>query len=228
MKLLKNEWLQLLILVAPFCAAALLWDKLPDRIPTHWNAHGQINDYSGKAFGTLFMPAMNIFIAAVLAAIPFMDPRIRKYDSETRSSTFHVLKIVRLVITFFNACIAFAILAFALHHPFDMNRFIIVAISLLFIVLGNFMGKLRPNYFAGFRTPWTLESKTVWLKTHRLGGHVMVVGGMCMMFAGLLLPPGQSLMWCSVALPIVIALIPAVYSYFCYRAEKNASQNTPA
>ena len=226
MKLLKNEWLQLLILAVPFCVVALLWDKIPARIPIHWNIHGQIDGYSGKAFGTLFMPALNIFIAALLAAIPFLDPKIKKYDEETRGNSIRVIKNLRLVATLFNACFALAILAFALHYRFDMNRFIFGAMGLLFILLGNFMGKLRPNYFAGIRTPWTLESKTVWTKTHRLAGRVMVTGGICMLFASFLLPSQQAFLLCILPLILVIVLIPTVYSYICYRAEKNASGST--
>jgi uncharacterized membrane protein len=225
MKLLKNEWLQLLILAAPFCAAALLWDKLPARVPIHWNIHGQIDGYAGKAFGVLFMPLLNIFLASLLAAIPLMDPKIRKYDDETKASSVHVIKILRLGITLFNDCVAFAILAFALDYRFDMNRFVTAGIGLLFILLGNVMGKLRPNYFAGIRTPWTLESRTVWFKTHRLGGRLMVAGGICVLFASFLLPGQQYLLIGTVPFVLLMAIIPAVYSYFCYRSEKNSENH---
>jgi uncharacterized membrane protein len=224
MKLLKNEWLQLLILAAPFCAVALLWDKLPAQIPIHWNARGEIDNYSGKAFGTLFMPALNLFLAALLAGLPRIDPKFKNSDAEARISVGRTFKIIRLVITGFNACVALAILAFSLHYHFDMNRFIFIAMSLLFIVLGNVMNKLRPNYFAGIRTPWTLESRTVWLKTHRLGGIIMVLGGIGMLLITFLLPKEQ-LVWLGI-LPFSIAIfvVPVVYSYFCYRAEKKNSE----
>ena len=226
MKLLKNEWLQVLILAAPFCAVALLWDKIPAQIPIHWNIHGQIDGHSGKIFGTLFMPVLNIFIAALLAVVPFLDPKIKKYDEETKANSIRVIKNLRLVVTLFNACFAFAILAFALHYRFDMNRFAFGALGLLFILMGNFMGKLRPNYFAGIRTPWTLESKIVWLKTHRLGGRVMVAGGICMLFASFLLPAQGSFLLFVLPFTLVIVLIPTIYSYVCYRAEKNVSGST--
>ena len=220
MKLVKGEWLQLLILAAPFCAVALLWDKLPAQVPIHWNARGQIDGYAGKAFGALFLPLVNVGLAALLGCLAFLDPKIRKAGPESKSNSFRVLKILRLLITSFMACIAFAILAFALHYRFDMNRFIGVGMGLLFAVLGNFMGKLRPNYFAGIRTPWTLESPTVWTKTHQFGGRVMVAGGICMIIATFVLPP-QLYVYCFL-LPftVLIGIIPLVYSYFCYRQEQ--------
>jgi uncharacterized membrane protein len=224
MKLLKNEWLQLLILAMPFCAVALVWDKLPAQIPTHWNARGEIDDYSGKAFGALLMPVVNVFLAALLAGAPRFDAKFKSNDSDTVISMGRVLKIIRLILTGFGACVALGILASGLHYHFDMSRFLYASVSLLFIVLGNLMNKLRPNYFAGFRTPWTLASRTVWQKTHRLGGFVMVLCGIGMLFAAFLLPTRQ-LVWSGI-LPftIVVAAVPAAYSYFCYRAEKKNSE----
>ena len=224
MKLLKNEWPQLLVLVLPFCAVALLWDKLPTQIPIHWNVRGEIDNYSGKAFGTLFMPVLNIFLAALLILVPRIDPKFRKCDAEAGVSVARIFKIIRLVVTGFNACVGLAILAYGLHYHFDMNRFIFVSISLLFIVLGNLMNKLRPNYFAGIRTPWTLESPTVWLKTHRLGGIIMVLGGIGMLLATFLLPTEQLVWWGIVPVSILITIVPVVYSYFCYRAERKNSE----
>jgi uncharacterized membrane protein len=222
MKPLKNEWLQLLILAGPFCVVALLWDKLPAQIPIHWGIHGQVNGYTGKVFGTLFMPILNVFLALLLGALPFLDSRFRKYDDETKASTFRVMKFFRLIITLFNACFALAILAFALHYRFDMVRGIVSASGLLFIIVGNFLGKLRPNTFSGIRTPWTLASRTVWLKTHRVGGHIMVAGGICMLFGSFLMPGAESFFWCFIPVFILMMAIPIIYSYVCFRAKKDA------
>ncbi|HEY4415274.1 MAG TPA: SdpI family protein [Verrucomicrobiae bacterium] len=220
MKLLKNEWLQLLILAAPFCVVALLWDKLPERIPIHWNARGDINGYSGKAFGLWLMPIINIFIAILLGWLPRIDPRFKKTEGEAGASMARVFKIIRLVITGFNAGVEFAILAFALHYHFDMTRFMVGSLALLFIILGNLMNKVRPNYFVGIRTPWTLESRTVWLKTHRLGGRTMVAAGICMLLGMLVLPAKYLIWWDVLPISILSTMIPAGYSFFCYQAEK--------
>jgi len=197
---------------------------LPAQIPTRWNARGEIDAYSGKAIGSLLMPVINVFLAALLAGAPRFDAKFKSNDSDAVISMGRVLKIIRLILTGFGACVALGILASGLHYHFDMSRFLYASVSLLFIVLGNLMNKLRPNYFAGFRTPWTLASRTIWQKTHRLGGFVMVLCGIGMLFATFLLPTRQ-LLWSGI-LPfaIVIVAVPAIYSYFCYRAEKKNSE----
>lgn len=168
------------------------------------------------------MPFLNVGLAALLGCLAFIDPKIKKSGPEMKSNSFRVIKILRLFITSFNACIAFAILAFALHFRFDMNRFIGVCMGVLFVLLGNLMGKLRPNYFAGIRTPWTLESPTVWARTHQLGGRVMVAGGICMIIAAFVLPSRLYIYCLLIPLTVVIGIIPLVYSYFCYRQEQRA------
>jgi len=84
----------------------------------------------------------------------------------------------------------------------------------LLMFVGNYMGKIRKNFFIGIRTPWTLASDEVWAKTHRLGGWCMVAAGLAMAagaFADVVTD------WI-VLIVVGIVLIPVVYSYFAYRA----------
>ena len=106
------------------------------------------------------MPVLNIFLAALLILCPGLTPNSGSTTRRPASAMARIFKIIRLVVTGFNACVSLAILAFGFHYHFDMNRFIFVSISLLFIVLGNLMNKLRPNYFAGIPHspgPWNRQ-----------------------------------------------------------------------
>jgi uncharacterized membrane protein len=219
---LKNERLQLLILGAPFCAAALLWDKVPDRVPIHWNIHDQVDGYAGKTFGVLFLPLVNLVCALILDVLPLIDPKMRNYQTDIQASVWRIIRILRLAITGFLALVSLAILASGLGMQVNVGEIISIGAALLLIVAGNFVGKLRPNYFAGFRTPWTLESPTVWAKTHRLGGFMMVGCGICMLLFCFLLRPEHYLIW--VAAPCIVAMagVPLVYSYVIYQAERKA------
>jgi uncharacterized membrane protein len=216
MKLLKREWLQIVLLAVPFCAVALLWDKLPERIAIHWNIRGEIDGYASRVFGALFGPCMNVLLVALLAVLSWIDPRVRKQDAETRASSQRVFRGLRLTFSLFFMAISFAVLTIALGFPLDMSRFIGAGMALLFLVLGNLMGKIRPNYFVGVRTPWTLESRDVWQKTHRLAGRVMVAGSFLLLVSALTLPSRAVVL---VLLPVVLimTLVPVVYSYVIYR-----------
>ena len=45
MKIIKNEWLQILILAVSFSAVALLWDKLPAQMPTRWDGNSHPGNF---------------------------------------------------------------------------------------------------------------------------------------------------------------------------------------
>jgi uncharacterized membrane protein len=92
---------------------------------------------------------------------------------------------------------------------------VFVAVGLLLMVMGNFLGKVRKNFFLGIRTPWTLASDEVWAKTHRLGGWCFVVAGIFMAIMGVITPP-SGMPWV-IGIIVAIALIPVVYSYIAYR-----------
>jgi uncharacterized membrane protein len=220
---LKSEWLQLLILAAPFCAVALLWDKLPERLPIHWNYRGEIDGYAGKAYGTLFLPLINLGMALLLLVLPKLDPKCRKYDPETKASVAGVFRVCRLSVTLLLAVVAGAMLAVTLGLPLNFSRVVMAGFGGILVVMGNSMGRLRPNYFAGFRTPWTLESGTVWLKTHRLGGRLMVLSGAGVLLESWLLPVRFLILAGAVPVVLLAGIVPAAYSYFCYRAELRAA-----
>ena len=221
MKKVKEEWLQLCILAAPFCVAALLWDKLPERMPIHWNAHGQVDGYAGKGFAAFFVPCLNIAMTALIFVLGLVDPRIRKYEPETRAQLLRTVKLVRLAISGFLCVAGLTVLAIGAGLAFDMSRVMWVGMSFLLLVIGNLMGKLRPNYFIGVRTPWTLESTDVWTKTHRLAGKVMVIGSLVVLAGSFVLPPVVQA-WFAVVTIVVIAFVPLIYSYVIYKRRQAA------
>ncbi|MEL7298668.1 MAG: SdpI family protein, partial [Pseudomonadota bacterium] len=86
-------------------------------------------------------------------------------------------------------------------------------VGLLFVVLGNYMGKLRKNFFIGIRTPWTLASDEVWARTHRLGGYLFVAAGIGLMLSAFI---GMNA-WLITTLALGAGLIPVAYSFLLYR-----------
>jgi uncharacterized membrane protein len=223
MKWLKSEWPQLLILLLPVCVAALLWDKLPERMPIHWNAHGEIDGYAGKPFATFFVPALNLFIVALIYFLSRFDPRVRKAEPELQKGFQKTFRVIRLAISGFMAVVALTILGIAAGLSLDMTRIIGVGAALLIGILGNLMSKIRPNYFVGIRTPWTLESREVWIKTHRFGGRVMVAGAILLLIACFALK-GVAYAFVMLSVVLTMAFVPMIYSFVIYKKEHSSAQ----
>ncbi len=176
----KFTWLEAILVIGPFLVLAVLWDRIPARIPIHWGLHGEVNGWGSRAFGTLLLPLMSLGLVALLRVVPRLDPKLRLSlgDHERMHS---VLQILRLAIAAFldvNFCI---IITAALGYPVAVTRIVLGSTLLLFVILGNYLGNLRPNYFIGIRTPWTLENPDTWRATHRIGGRLMFFGSLLLL-----------------------------------------------
>jgi uncharacterized membrane protein len=222
MNIPKREWLQILILATPFCVAALLWNQLPDRMPDHWGINGQVDGYDSKPVATLLLPCINLATAVLFLILPRFDPKFARYDEETRASLLRTFGTMRLASTLFLSLVALAVMATPLYPVIQVLKVITPGVGLLLMVTGNLMTKRRPDWVFGIRTRWTLESRDVWVKTHRLGGRLMMGGGACILIFGLLLP--VKLLVICVVLPViaVMSIVLIVYSYIVWNRSRSA------
>jgi uncharacterized membrane protein len=199
--------LALAFTLAAFAASAWLYPQMPERIPIHWNIHGHVDGYGSKALGLFLMPGAMVVILALFAALPWLSPRHFEVSS-FRSITLYLMVVVTGL---FGVVHAFTLYA-AVHGGRDLGNLLAAAIFLFFALIGNVLGKVRPNFYIGVRTPWTLASQRVWADTHRLAAWLFVAGGL-LGFALALLG------WVVVAFSVVMvaALVPVLYSLFHYK-----------
>lgn len=197
----------LFVLIA---AAVGLWayPRLPALVPTHWNLHGQADGWTPR-FWSACLPALLLAGLALLAALlPRMAPR-----QFSVASTARVFDIAMLATQAAVLVIDLSILLGSAGHPLPVVPIALVTIGVLFMVIGNYMGKLRRNSFLGVRTPWTLASDAVWERTHRFGAWVMLLGGLGAVLVALAGAP----YWLSAGLLILACLTPVAYSYWIHR-----------
>lgn len=178
----KLNWLEVVLLAAPFVALAIYWNELPERVPIHWNLRGEINGWASKEFGLLSLPLLSLGTIVLLHILPWFDPKLRKNPAE-ESRMSAVLPILRIVSLLLFDTIFFVQIATSLGRNVAGGRIIVTCLLAFFVILGNYLGNLRSNYFLGIRTPWTLESPETWRATHRLGGRLMFFGGLILFVA---------------------------------------------
>ena len=214
MKNLKKDWMIWIMLIVPFVFIAYCWNKLPDQIATHFDMEGNPNDYSSKAFGALFLPVLNIGMYFLFLALPLIDPKKANYALFSDK-----YKIVRIVLHSFFTFGFFVNTFYALGYQFNMSMLVMYGMLALFLILGNYMGNMRPNFFIGIRTPWTLSNEQVWMSTHRLAAKIWVIASLLMMVILPLLPNMEIAFMIYIA---TISIIPMAYSYVEYKKlEKN-------
>lgn len=203
------------IVLAPVVYLAAIWKKLPAIVPMHYNLKGEIDRYGNKTemLGVLaMMTAVNIGVYLLLNNIHRIDPK-KKYTAENRPR----MQRLAFVITVFLAALCCFIIYTTQHSDLKFRPgFLLAATGLLFSFIGNYMYTIKPNYFAGFRLPWTLESEDNWKKTHQLAGKLWFAGGIAITIICPFLPNEVALVFFFIAIA-VLCIIPAVYSYRFYK-----------
>jgi uncharacterized membrane protein len=190
----------------------LVWPALPERIPTHWGISGEVDGWSNRWPGAFIMPAAGLALWLLLPVLRKLDPRRANY--ERFDETFWL--VLNLLLVFF-AVMHVLTLGAALGLVGDVTRWVVALLGLMMVVLGNYLPRVRSNWWMGVRTPWTLENERVWRDTHRLAGRTFLAGGLVAMLAALL--PPATRFWVGMGALMVGAMVPVVYSYVLWRRE---------
>lgn len=209
----KREWISLTAIAITALLSVIFYPMLPDMIPIHWGLSGQPDNFAPKLQALVLMPLGALLLYGILYAAPLLDP---KRASLERSAETYIL-IRNVVLVFFMFMHGLTLYTTLQDNQTLTPGFITLGVGLLFMVLGNYMPRMKPSWIAGIRTPWTLSNDRVWTKTHRLGGRTFVVGGLLVCLTAFL-PPAVSAVVTLVAV-LTAALIPVLYSYWLWRHE---------
>ena len=214
MNKLTKEILLILISLLSYIYLAYIWDQLPERVATHFNIEGKADGWSSRRT-LLYLPAiLGLGIYFLMLIIPAIDPK--KKIQEMGDNFFSI----RLLIAVFMAALNVVILNAAKEGGMENANILLVLMGALFAGLGNYMQTVRPNYFVGIRTPWTLESESVWKLTHRLASKVWMAGGILIVFLSLLLQDSKLVFIIFFVLVSVMVIVPVVYSYLLLKKER--------
>lgn len=207
-----NRWDTVILLLGlvPLVFAWTVYDRLPDLIPSHYGLNGQPDDFSDKLSFILMMSGLNLGLPFLIKWMPAVDPRRKNYRKFSR---FYGL--FRFAITLFFSGMFTMILLKSLGYPIDIAKVVMLGIGLLWMLIGNYLGQVRSNWFFGIKLPWTLESDEVWRRTHRISGGVWMGAGLMILLSSFL--PLPVAFW-TVAIAVAgSVLVPGVYSYLLFQ-----------
>ncbi len=204
------RWLAGLCAVSVLAAVGSL-PFLPDRpVAVHWNAHGVANGFAEPWQVALIGPLLIAAMALLFAAAPVIGPFRRSFVQSRRTW-------IRLTVALvgFLTLLYMAVLGHALGLFTDVSRLFAVLIGAMMLVLGNWLGKIRRNFWIGLRTPWTLANDRVWERTHRLGARLLVIIGLLALIGAIV--SGALALQILVGGSIVLAVWSLGYSYWLYQ-----------
>ena len=204
-KYLKILTVASVVILLPLFAGLILWNRLPEEIPMHWNASGEVDGWCPKLFAVVGMPLIFLGGQWLGMLITLADPKKQNHPRAVLHLLLWFIPVLSVAVAALTYCTALGI-------GVRVEIILPVILGLLFVVLGIYMPQCKQNYTVGIKLPWTLHSEENWNRTHRLAGWVWIGGGIAMMAASFF----GNVLWTLVPV-LVAAIVPTVYSFILYR-----------
>ena len=194
-----------IVILLPVLAGVVLWDTLPEQIPTHWNAAGEIDGWSSKAFAIFGLPLMMLAMHWLCVLGTAADPKKANHSDKLIHLVLWIIPIISV------ALFALTYVA-ALGTEVRMEMVMPLLVGFVLTVVGNYLPKCKQSYTIGIKIPWTLHSEENWNRTHRFAGRLWLVCGL-----GIMLTAFVGGFWFFLPIVLVMVLAPTVYSYLLHR-----------
>ena len=204
-KNLKLMLITSLVILLPLLVGLCLWNQLPDQLPFHWNAAGEVDGWAGKPMAVIGAPLLMLALHWLCVLITAADPKNKNHSDKMMRLILWIIPLVTVVIFSLIYITAFG-------KDLRVESIAPILIGVLFVILGNYLPKCKQSYTIGIKLPWTLHSEANGNKTHRLAGFLWVLGGFAMMITGFF-----GSFWVLLPIALGMTLVPTGYSYLLHR-----------
>lgn len=194
-----------LVTLIPIVVGLILWNNLPEQVPTHWDINGAVDGYATKTQAVFLMPLVLVAFHWICVVGTSLDPKKQNINDKMFTLVLWIIPVISLL------CNSM-VFATALGHKISVEVIMPLFMGVLFIIIGNYMPKCKQSYTMGIKLPWTLEDEENWNKTHRMAGFLWVIGGVVIMATAFL-----GLFWLFFVVIIPMVFVPTVYSYLLYK-----------
>ena len=196
-----------ILTISPSLAGIVLWNRLPEKIATHFDQHNLANGWSSKPEAVFGIPFLLLLVHLLCVIATANDPKRKNINRRIFNMILWLVPMVSVI-----TCMS--IYALALGMDIDIGMVVNIMVGIMFIVLGNYTHKVKQNYTVGIKLPWTLHSEENWNRTHRLSGFLWVAAGAAFILLSLLRLWN---IWLLGALLLALIFVPIGYSYFLHK-----------
>ena len=207
--MIKKNWKVLIItsvaILLPVLAGVILWNQLPEQMPTHWNAAGEIDGWSSKPFAVFGLPLILLAAQWLCVLATCADPKKNNHAEKVLQLVFWIMPVLSVVL---HTITYLTVLGYGVRMEVVMP----VCMGLLFVIIGNYLPKCKQNYTIGIKIPWTLDNEENWNKTHRFAGWLWTACGIAIMLTGIF-----GGFWIFMIITLLMVLAPIIYSYVLHR-----------
>lgn len=204
-KNLKTMIITSIIILAPIVVGLVMWDQLPAEMATHFGSNGEPDGWSSKEFAVIGLPLFLLAVHWFCAFFTGVDPKKDNISNKMMTLVLWICPVVSIV-----GC--GSMYMYAMDNSINTTKIGVLLMACVFLVIGNYMPKMKQNYSLGIKAPWTLNSEENWNRTHRLAGYVFMAGGVLTLIAGF-----TEMFWLIIGVIAICAAIPVIYSYILYK-----------
>ena len=194
-----------ILTILPILVGLILWNQLPEQIPTHWNAAGEIDGWSSKPFAIFGLPLIMLGAQWLCVLGTLADPKKENHPDKVLHLVFWIIPALSIVLN----TLTFAT---ALGKEVRVEVIMPILIGLILAIVGNYMPKCKQNYTIGIKIPWTLNSEENWNRTHRFAGWLWTFCGIALMLTGII-----GGFWIFLFVVLLMVFAPILYSYLLFR-----------
>jgi len=195
-----------IVTILPVLIGVIYWNCLPDVMATHFGTNNEANGFSSKAFAVFGIPAFLLAVLWLGAFVTARDPRKQNISPKMFTLVLWIVPVISLIV----AAIQYPV---NLGYQMDITFYMELVLGMLFVVIGNYLPKVRQNYTIGIKIPWTLANEENWNRTHHLAGYLWMICGILMIIISLTrFVPVEWL----VGIFLIMVLVPCIYSFWLH------------
>lgn len=197
-----------ILTVLPIVVGLILWNDLPERIAIHFGVDNSPNGWASRGFAVFGLPI-------TILAIYWLGIIAVEFDSKKKNISGKILRFIFWIFPIISLTISVVTYAFAMGAELNIGLICKLLIGILFIGIGNYLPKCKPNKTVGIRWKYTLNDHEIWRKTHRVAGFSFTVCGVLMLVTAFL-----NTVWLFISCLILSGTVPYAYSYINYKKHK--------
>lgn len=213
---MRNKKIALYTLMAlPVTATLAAMFCLPDKIPAHYGIDGKVDRWGSK-YEALIIPIIIVAFGIVMltaAKISSKNERSGKNNEGLTLITGICCLALFDIMDLYFLFAGFVSITDLSDIPIDIESLTVIALGIVFIIIGNYAPKAKLNSLIGFRTPRTMKNETTWKKCNRFFGITFMATGVIQIVGAALIFRGFGSIFFMLVLIVAEVIVNMIYSY---------------
>ena len=146
---IKSLIITSIVCLLPIICGLMFYNELPESIAIHWGINNNPNGYFSKPAFVFGMPIMMLVLqvfGCIVSDLSDKNPEANKKAVTVYKWIIPIITVVLYIVT----------MAVSLGNDLDIRKIVMILLGILFIISGNYMPKVRSNYY--------MNSKIFWVK----------------------------------------------------------------